>query len=126
DAYKEKRGEVEEQAGEITQAIARVSRTSEARAEEPGDDVLRRASRKLLARFDDHHGGFGARPKFPNTMGLDVLLRRGVIHADKVGAESTALALDRMRAGGIWDHLLGGFHRYSTDERWLVPHFEKM
>jgi len=126
EAYRARRGEVESQAQEITQAIARTSRVAGDAGEAPGDDVLRRASRKLIARFDDHHGGFGARPKFPNTMGLDVLLRRGIIEGDRVCAESTALALDRMRAGGIWDHLRGGFHRYSTDERWLVPHFEKM
>ncbi len=59
-------------------------------------------------------------------MSLDVLLRRGALEGDRVARDSVELALDRMRAGGIWDHLRGGFHRYSTDERWLVPHFEKM
>jgi len=59
-------------------------------------------------------------------MCLDVLLRRGVEEGHEHAKESVKLALDRMRAGGIWDHLGGGFHRYSTDERWLVPHFEKM
>jgi uncharacterized protein YyaL (SSP411 family) len=125
EAYREQRGEVFEQAQEITAAIERVGRAPRA-AGEIGPDALRRASRKLLARFDDRHGGFGGRPKFPNTMSLDVLLRRGAIEGDSVAKESVALALDRMRAGGIWDHLRGGFHRYSTDERWLVPHFEKM
>src|SRR6202043_3353853 len=67
----------------------------------------------------EQHGGFGHRPKFPGTMSLDVLLRGG--QTDRVRK-----ALDGMRRGGIWDHLGGGFHRYSTDERWLVPHFEKM
>jgi uncharacterized protein YyaL (SSP411 family) len=126
EAYRQQRGDIESQAQEITQAIGRIQRTSKEGAEELGQDVLRQASRKLIARFDDHHGGFGSRPKFPNTMGLDVLLRRGVIEGDKVCTASVKLALDRMRAGGIWDHLRGGFHRYSTDERWLVPHFEKM
>jgi uncharacterized protein YyaL (SSP411 family) len=125
DAYRTQRGEVAEQAQEITQAIARAGRPpSEGGA--LGDDVLRRASRPLVARFDDHNGGFGSRPKFPNTMALDVLLRRGAVEGDRVCLDSTGLALRRMRAGGIWDHLRGGFHRYSTDERWLVPHFEKM
>jgi uncharacterized protein len=126
DAYREQRGNVESQAQEITQAIGRVQRVPSAGAAEVPADVLRQASRQLIARFDDHHGGFGKRPKFPNTMGLDVLLRRGVIEGDRICADSVELALDRMRAGGIWDHLRGGFHRYSTDERWLVPHFEKM
>ncbi|MCL2450842.1 MAG: thioredoxin domain-containing protein, partial [Polyangiaceae bacterium] len=71
---------------------------------------------------DEEHGGFGRRPKFPNTMALELLLR-GRRPGDR---ERACRALDAMRAGGIWDHLGGGFHRYSTDERWLVPHFEKM
>jgi uncharacterized protein len=126
EAYREQRGTIESQAQEITQAIGRIQRVPEADAADLSQEVLRQASRKLIARFDDHHGGFGKRPKFPNTMCLDVLLRRGVIEGDRICADSVALALDKMRAGGIWDHLRGGFHRYSTDERWLVPHFEKM
>ncbi|WP_434046950.1 MULTISPECIES: thioredoxin domain-containing protein [Sorangium] len=132
DAYRNRRDEVELQAQEITQAIERTQRApgraaGPASAAEPASsDLLRRASRQLLARFDNRHGGIGTRPKFPNTMSLDVLLRRGALEGDRVAAESVELALDRMRDGGIWDHLRGGFHRYSTDERWLVPHFEKM
>ncbi|WP_437930411.1 thioredoxin domain-containing protein [Sorangium sp. So ce291] len=135
DAYRNRRAEVELQAQEITQAIERTQRPQRAperaagaaSAVEPASsDLLRRASRQLLARFDNRHGGIGSRPKFPNTMSLDVLLRRGVLEGDRVAADSVELALDRMRDGGIWDHLRGGFHRYSTDERWLVPHFEKM
>ena len=126
DAYANQRGDVAEQAAEITEAIAKVSRAPAGLAAAIDGDVLRKASRKLLARFDDRNGGFGGRPKFPNTMSLDVLLRRGAIEGDHVAKESVQIALDRMRAGGIWDHLRGGFHRYSTDERWLVPHFEKM
>ena len=125
DAYRNRRADVQLQAQELTQAIARVHQVT-SREVELGPDLLRKASRKLLARFDDRNGGFGNRPKFPNTMSLEVLMRRGVLENDSVCAASVRLALDRMRAGGIWDHLRGGFHRYSTDERWLVPHFEKM
>ncbi len=125
DAYATQRGEVEEQAQELTQAIGRVQQMPRAVAE-PGLDLLRNASRALLTRFDERHGGFGSKPKFPNTMALDILLRAGVLEGDNVARGSAAIALDRMRQGGIWDHLRGGFHRYSTDERWLVPHFEKM
>ncbi len=128
DAYQKQRGEVESQAQELTQAIARVTQ-DDARssgADALGPDLLAIVSRKLLARFDDRHGGFGARPKFPNTMSLELLLRRGAIEGDRAALASVELALDHMRAGGIWDQLRGGFHRYSTDERWLVPHFEKM
>jgi hypothetical protein len=126
DAYENQRGDIAEQAAEITNAIAKVGRTPPGGAAAVDQDVLRKTSRKLLARFDDRNGGFGSRPKFPNTMGLDVLLRRGALEDDHVAKESVELALDHMRRGGIWDQLRGGFHRYSTDERWLVPHFEKM
>ncbi|MDI1432384.1 thioredoxin domain-containing protein [Polyangium sorediatum] len=125
DAYKRRRGEVLAQAGEITQEITRVGALPEGEGE-IGQDLLRKACRRLLARFDSHNGGFGARPKFPNTMSLDVLLLRGTLEGDAVSKESVELALDKMQKGGIWDHLRGGFHRYSTDARWLVPHFEKM
>jgi len=119
EAYRAKRGEIDEQAGEITRAIAEAQSRSGHAPGEISAQALARAAHKLVARFDDDHGGFGARPKFPNTMGLDVLLRAG-------DTGRVRKALDAMRAGGIWDHLGGGFHRYSTDERWLVPHFEKM
>jgi uncharacterized protein YyaL (SSP411 family) len=128
EAYRTQRGQIDAQAVEITDAIAKVtdheSRGSAAYA--PGPDVLARAAQKLAARFDDTNGGFGARPKFPSTMGLEVLLRRGALEGDARAAARATFALDRMRAGGIYDQLGGGFHRYSTDETWLVPHFEKM
>jgi uncharacterized protein YyaL (SSP411 family) len=128
EAYGQQRGAVESQAHEVTQAIAMVgclpSGDGAGSALDP--DLLVKVSTTLLARFDDRHGGFGARPKFPNTMGLELLLRRGVRAGGHGALASAKLALDRMREGGVWDHLRGGFHRYSTDERWLVPHFEKM
>ncbi len=125
EAYADERGDVEEQAQEMAHAIARA-----AAAQRPAGDVdpelLRVASGGLLSRFDRVNGGFGARPKFPNTMSLSILLRRGALEGDEDAKSAVALALDKMRAGGIWDHLRGGFHRYSTDARWVVPHFEKM
>ena len=128
EAYRTRRGEVGSQADEITSAIARVT-DLEARGAPNyalGPDVLARGAKKLVARFDDTHGGFGSRPKFPSTMSLDVLLRHGALDGDERSIARVVFALDRMRAGGIYDQLGGGFHRYSTDEAWLVPHFEKM
>jgi uncharacterized protein YyaL (SSP411 family) len=125
EAYKDKRADVEEQAQELARAIARVG-GAENTPGEVGIDLLRKATRKLLARFDPKNGGFGARPKFPNTMALEVMLRRGTLEGDEPCKDAARTALEKMRTGGIWDHLRGGFHRYSTDERWLVPHFEKM
>ncbi len=126
DAYKEKRTDVVAQADEITGAIAKVTDVEQKPGLKLGPHVFERAAHKLAQRFDDEHGGFGARPKFPNTMPLQVLLRRGALDGDTEALARAVLALDGMRSGGIYDHLGGGFHRYSTDERWLVPHFEKM
>lgn len=128
-AYREKHDEVEEQAAELTRAIAEVSRGTAADTSDAaplGPDLLERTSRMMLRRFDVRHGGFGDKPKFPNTMPLEVLLRRGVLEGDGTARDAARLQLESMRRGGIWDHLGNGFHRYSTDERWLVPHFEKM
>ncbi len=128
EAYRERRDEVDEQAHELTQAIAEVGRGQEDRAGAytPGPDLLERATRPLLARFDGANGGFGGAPKFPNTMPLEVLLRRGVLEGDGTALDAARHQLESMRRGGIWDQLGGGFHRYSTDARWIVPHFEKM
>jgi uncharacterized protein YyaL (SSP411 family) len=81
---------------------------------------------RLLGRVDREHGGFGSRPKFPNEMDLDVLLRAAVLDGRAEARTAVELSLRKMADGGIHDQLGGGFHRYSTDERWLVPHFEKM
>ena len=127
EAYRERRDEVDAQSDELTRAIAEVVRErAEGSAAVLGPDLLARAAGKLVARVDPEHGGLGSRPKFPNTMALDVLLRRGALEGDEACTAAFTRALQGMASGGIHDHLGGGFHRYSVDERWLVPHFEKM
>jgi len=126
DAYRSRRGDVELQAAELSQAIARVAEHETGGAVPLGPELLERAATWLLGRFDDEHGGFGDRPKFPNSMPLDVLLRRGVLDGQGPTLARVTHTLGAMRGGGIFDQLGGGFHRYATDERWLVPHFEKM
>ncbi len=76
--------------------------------------------------FDPLHGGFGQAPKFPHPMDLKVLLRHHARTGDSQALHIVRHTLDKMARGGIYDHLGGGFARYSTDDRWLVPHFEKM
>jgi uncharacterized protein YyaL (SSP411 family) len=127
EAFRTKRGEIDEQAAEITQAIATAT-AGEARGGPVAitPDLLAEAAKRLQGRFDDTNGGFGSRPKFPSTMALAVMLRHGVVNEDERALQRVVFALDRMRAGGVYDQLGGGFHRYSTDEKWLVPHFEKM
>ena len=92
----------------------------------PAENLLTKAFQQFEAHFDSEHGGFGRAPKFPRSHELSFLLRHWKRTGDPAALEMTAATLDFMARGGIYDHLGGGFHRYSTDERLLVPHFEKM
>ena len=96
------------------------------RAEVPGADALRAAAQRFAHSYDTVDGGFGAAPKFPRPVTLELLLRHFRRSNDAEALTMVEHTLDKMAAGGIYDHVGGGFHRYSTDERWLVPHFEKM
>jgi uncharacterized protein YyaL (SSP411 family) len=124
-AWRARRDEILRAANGIVGAVVRAQAGTEAR---PGltPAVLDEAFRDFEADFDERRGGFGSAPKFPVPHNLSFLLR----YAKRTGnARAMAMAektLERMRLGGIRDHLGGGFHRYSTDEDWLVPHFEKM
>ena len=93
---------------------------------ELNEGMLRKAEQELLSSLDRVHGGFGGAPKFPHPMDLRVLLRSWKRFGNPAALEAVVLTLEKMAAGGIYDHLGGGFHRYSTDAHWLVPHFEKM
>ncbi|MFW6087942.1 MAG: thioredoxin domain-containing protein [Myxococcota bacterium] len=124
-AYRERRDEVDKSAQELTDAIRTVT-TPHGDPRDPPADVLIQASRQLLQRADETHGGFGGAPKFPSTMTLDALLRAWRRHGEEPALAHVKRSLDAMREGGIYDQIGGGFHRYSVDERWAVPHFEKM
>ncbi|MBI2059403.1 MAG: thioredoxin domain-containing protein [Nitrospirae bacterium] len=91
-----------------------------------GEPALYEAGRQILAQHDDRYGGFGRAPKFPHPDALTFLLRLFHATGEKRFLDSTLHTLKMMASGGIYDQLGGGFHRYSTDEHWLVPHFEKM
>jgi uncharacterized protein YyaL (SSP411 family) len=91
-----------------------------------GEDLLRQAQTALARYFDPRHGGFGAAPKFPHPMDVRLLLRLGERFDRERAWSMVTKTLDHMAMGGIYDQLGGGFHRYSTDAQWLVPHFEKM
>ena len=80
----------------------------------------------LTKRYDNEHGGFGTSPKFPSPHNLNFLLRQWYATGEERFKDSVEHTLTKMRLGGIWDHVGYGFHRYSTDEEWLLPHFEKM
>jgi uncharacterized protein YyaL (SSP411 family) len=140
--YRDERQKVEQQATQVAQYLRERSGAS-LRTKQPTPagsvplDMLNTASVRLRADFDAQHGGFGTAPKFPNTMSLEFLLR---MHLHRLQHEISepatkmpyselevvASSLLHMAYSGIYDQLGGGFHRYSVDVRWLVPHFEKM
>jgi len=92
----------------------------------PGESVLTEARGQLSREFDQTHGGFGSAPKFPSPHNLLFLLREWHRTGNERALEMVTTTLDEMRLGGVYDQLGDGFHRYSTDQRWVLPHFEKM
>jgi uncharacterized protein len=126
-AWQERRAEVLESAGQLTEGLRAALGSGEAGgAGELGPALLDNAFRALSRSFDPTHGGFGDAPKFPHPMDLRVLLRQHARTGDAHALHMVRHTMDKMARGGIYDHLGGGFARYSTDDRWLVPHFEKM
>jgi uncharacterized protein len=125
DAWRTRRDQVDESAGQLVESLDRTARL-EAAPEPPGVAHLNTALQQLGAAFDQEWGGFGPAPKFPQTMNLELVLRAAVAGAGDGALQVVTTTLDAMASGGIYDHLGGGFARYSVDERWLVPHFEKM
>ncbi len=122
--WKERRADLEASASEITSHLERVSASG--KASSPGPSTLDEAYRQLATRFDAENGGFATAPKFPSPHNLVFLLRQWRRTGSQKALEMVRATLDSMRDGGIWDHVGWGFHRYSTDRRWRVPHFEKM
>ena len=113
------------QAAELTEAL-RADAAAADPAQVDTDAAFDYAEKEFAQGYDPYDGGFGPAPKFPPTGGLDLLLRRNHRQANERAVEMVSTTLDHMARGGIYDHLAGGFCRYSTDARWLVPHFEKM
>jgi hypothetical protein len=125
DAWRHRRDEVDQNSAALRAAVARSARLRPAE-DLPGAEHVRRALQVLAAEFDREWGGFGTEPKFPSTMHLDLVLYSYLRSGDPAARELVTTSLDAMASGGIYDHIGGGFARYSTDRRWLVPHFEKM
>jgi uncharacterized protein YyaL (SSP411 family) len=121
ETWRERRDDIERQAARIDDAL-RSTTSSEPSTEPLTSSVLSGAVREIAATFEPAFGGFGRAPKFPAASTLEFLLRRG----DETSLTMVTATLDGMAAGGFYDVVGGGFHRYSVDDRWLVPHFEKM
>jgi len=125
DFYRNRRGEVERATLQIRAAIeAKVNIPAETKP--LAVDILSQAFLALRRESDTTNGGFGGAPKFPQPLTLEFLLRYYHLTDDKQALHMVTLTLEKMAKGGIYDQIGGGFHRYATDSRWLVPHFEKM
>ena len=133
DAWINRRDDIENNVEALMESLSRTSRitnnTGNTQSTQPaliGPQHLNAAVEQMRKSFDAEWGGFGSAPKFPSTMNLDLLLR---VYLDNPNAELLQIlttSLDAMASGGMYDHLGGGFARYSVDAQWLVPHFEKM
>ena len=123
--YREKGDNVADVANRLHEHLRAMARI-DALADDLTETDFEGAFQKIRSNFDFQHGGFGTQPKFPNSMNLDVFLRTHLRSGNEEARAMVALTLEKMARGGIYDQLGGGFHRYSVDRHWLVPHFEKM
>jgi uncharacterized protein len=125
EAYRSRRSDVEEASNEVQQAIGRTTRVAPSgRAIDRG--ALTQAAARIAGTYDSTNGGFGGAPKFPPSMTLDFLMQVASRTSDPMLRTIITTTLTKMARGGMYDQVGGGFHRYSVDARWLVPHFEKM
>ncbi len=125
--WQDNRGQVLGAAAELQNELAQlVAMRHQSLQGERNPQIFRAYKAQMLEGFDPIHGGFGGAPKFPPSTALPVLLHMGAEWEDESCASMALMTLFRMAMGGVFDHIGGGFHRYSTDERWFLPHFEKM
>ncbi|MDX5364411.1 MAG: thioredoxin domain-containing protein [Pseudazoarcus pumilus] len=126
-AFAEERRELEAGGARLRAELSRLSAPAAAAHHSELDESPCKVLRDTLkAAFDRRYGGFGEAPKFPRASDLEFLLQRAATDADETAGEMALSTLTRMAEGGLFDHLGGGFYRYSTDEQWRIPHFEKM
>ena len=124
-AWNTRRDEVLESASSVIAAIEH-GETFSARGESLSLGIVDKLVQSAVAQFDPRNGGFGSQPKFPHPAVLDLLIDVAARTGNQKAQQTAAFTLHKMARGGIYDQLAGGFHRYSVDERWVVPHFEKM
>jgi uncharacterized protein len=125
DSYRNKRPDLERAANSISEAVAQAEAFVGARADFDAG-VVEAQIAAITQLFDIRNGGFGESPKFPHSSAIDLVLERYQQTKEKHLLAVAETTLEKMARGGVYDQLAGGFHRYSVDERWLVPHFEKM
>jgi uncharacterized protein YyaL (SSP411 family) len=125
DVWVNRRDDLEQNAKALVTAIGK-SAATEPKSTVPGVDVVNSTLARIAGAFDGEWGGFGAAPKFPSTFHLELVLRAFMTNGGADARRVAVTTLDAMASGGMYDHVGGGFARYSTDREWLVPHFEKM
>jgi uncharacterized protein YyaL (SSP411 family) len=125
DSYRNKRAELERAANSLADAVSQAEVFTGARADFDLS-VVNAQIKSITQLFDIKNGGFGRAPKFPHSSAIDLILERYQQTKEKHLLAMAETTLEKMARGGVYDQLAGGFHRYSVDERWLVPHFEKM
>lgn len=125
DAWRNRRDELQQNVDALVEAIGRTAHVAPADVIN-AQELVSVTVGALKSSFDSTWGGFGSAPKFPSTFGLDALLRVSLLNGDPDLVDMVRTSLDAMAAGGMYDQLGGGFARYSVDQQWLVPHFEKM
>ncbi|MGA8730358.1 MAG: thioredoxin domain-containing protein [Terracidiphilus sp.] len=123
--WKDRRNEALESAASVMAAIEH-NESFSGRGGELTLSLADKIAASAIAQFDPRNGGFGSQPKFPHPAALDLLLQQAVNRGNAQAREVFTVTLEKMARGGVYDQLAGGFHRYSVDERWVVPHFEKM
>ena len=126
EAWRDRRGDLVEQGQRLRAVVERSVTLGAGGGGDLSPRILTEARSRTASRFDARFGGFGRAPKFPPSSTIELLLRAHVEHGDASALEMATVTLDAMAAGGICDQVGGGFHRYSVDDYWLVPHFEKM
>jgi uncharacterized protein len=124
-AWQTRRTEVQESASSVIAAIEH-SETFAAKGEGVSLAIVAKLVQSAVAQFDPRNGGFGSQPKFPHPSTLDLLIDVAARTGNEGAKAAATVTLQKMAHGGVYDQLAGGFHRYSVDERWVVPHFEKM
>jgi len=125
EAYLREPAQVKDAASQLTEAVGRILAPPAGRGI-PGVELLQRVAQGYQGNFDAVHGSLRGAPKFPSTLPVRLLFRQFLRTGDEDLLKMATLTLRRMAAGGIYDQVGGGFHRYATDEKWLIPHFEKM
>src|SRR5215475_6907153 len=123
--WKERREEALESAASIMSAIEH-NESFSGRGGDVSLALVDTIAGSILSQFDPHNGGFGSQPKFPHPAALDLLLEIAMNRDNEQARDAFITTLEKMAHGGVYDQVAGGFHRYSVDERWVVPHFEKM